>query len=195
MWLIGGLDEVGRGSLAGPMMAAVAVFNHMVDICPVRGVKDSKEFSSEEAREAVFNDLMRCDELLDFGVGSVGPLEIDQLGINKANKEAFRRAMADLKPIYLPNELIVDGQLDVPDYLGQKLITPKADKFYWQVSAASIIAKVVRDRLMNEMHLRWPHFHFLNNKGYGTKTHLEGLRTHGPCEIHRQSFLKKLKQG
>jgi ribonuclease HII len=192
MITIGGIDEVGRGSLAGPIMAAVAVFDRSLTECPLEGVKDSKLFSTEEGRETVFHQLMQQDWLLDFGVGSVSCTEIDQMGINPANREVFRRAMWDLRPQYLPNYLIIDGLLDVPDYKGQKLLVPKADLNYWQVSAASIIAKVLRDRLMGELHLAWPVYHWISNKGYGSATHREALRIHGSCAHHRMKFVKRI---
>jgi ribonuclease HII len=194
MWLTGGIDEVGRGALAGPIMAAVAVFDHDLYVrgCPNPDVRDSKQFSSEEARVKVFDQLMRADWLLDFGVGSVSPQEIDLKGINWANQEVFHRAVMQLRPDCHPNTLVVDGHLPVPGWGGQQTCVPKADRDFWSVSAASIIAKVVRDRLMNEYHLQFPQYHWLNNKGYGTREHTSALRHRGPCRLHRQRFLGKV---
>lgn len=192
MWLTGGLDEVGRGALAGPIMAAVAVFNYDLLECPNLEVRDSKKFSSEESRVAVFDQLMQADWLLDFGIGAVSAQEIDQGGINWANQEVFYRALQELRPEFTPNNLVIDGVLPCPKWAHPQVCVPKADSKYWTVSAASIIAKVVRDRLMNELHQQFPQYHWLNNKGYGSQAHTKALQLRGPCEHHRKRFLEKI---
>lgn len=191
--LICGFDEVGRGSLAGPLIAVGALFPSQADFLPhtspIRGLKDSKKFSSHEARRAVFDDLIRSHHLIDFGIGIVWTEEINKVGIDEANALAFYYALDAL--IKEPDFLLVDGDKPVRHFQRSfQRVEPKADSKYWPVSAASILAKVIRDELMDDLHRDFPAYGWNRNKGYGSEEHQEALRRHGPCRLHRHKFIR-----
>jgi ribonuclease HII len=193
--LICGFDEVGRGSLAGPLIAVGALFPSQDDFAlhksPIPGLKDSKKFNTEEERRAVFNNLIRSPYLLDFGIGIVWTSEINKVGIDQANLTAFFHALDALAKE--PDYLIVDGIKPVPHFQRSfQRVEPKADAKYWPVAAASILAKVIRDELMCELHQDWPQYRWNQNKGYGTETHKEAVLQHGPCHLHRKHFIRSL---
>ncbi len=193
--LICGFDEVGRGSLAGPLIAVGALFvsqEHFTPAtAPLPGLKDSKKFSSSEGRKRVFDELVRSAHLIDFGIGCVWPAEIDKCGIDEANARAFYQALEMLK--YEPDFLIVDGLKPVRNFQRSfQRVEPKADEKYWPVSAASILAKVIRDELMADLHLDFPYYAWNQNAGYGSEVHRAALLQHGPCSQHRRQFIKKI---
>jgi len=185
--LCGGLDEVGRGPLAGPMTTVVIAFHK--DHPPIEGVTDSKKLS-EEKREALAPVILK--QCAFFGEGWATNSLIDQVGIEKAwhiiAGVALRKAPAGM-------ELIVDGRELVNDYAGNQRAEPKADANYWQVGAASIVAKVLRDRYMAEISEKYPDYLWAKNKGYGTSEHRKKIILLGPSPFHRMSFLKKLLKG
>lgn len=177
---IAGIDEAGRGALAGPVVAAAAIlperFRH-------RKLKDSKQLSPE-LREEIYSYLTNHSEII-WAVGVVGSLEIDRINILRASQEAMRIAVAGLR--ILPDHVLIDGLPVFPFPLPQTAIVD-GDCISLSVAAASVIAKVSRDRLMREFCAQFPEYCFSQHKGYGTELHLQKLHEHGPCPIHRRSF-------
>ena len=180
---VAGIDEAGRGPLAGPVVAAAVVFEPGKLI---EGVRDSKQLS-EKKREALYQVIV--DECLAYGIGIVSQEEIDRINIRNATFKAMRKALGAMKQV--PDFLLIDGE-ELPDSLyPQEAIVGGDDKSF-TIAAASILAKVTRDRLMREYHLQYPQYRFDRHKGYGTQLHREMILKYGPSPIHRKSFLKKL---
>jgi ribonuclease HII len=181
---VAGLDEAGRGCLAGPVVAAAAILPLDDADCAARfaGVCDSK-LLSPQARESLYGVIKRHAIAVSVGIGSVEL--IDERNILQATKCAMRSALSQLTPP--PDALLLDALLlhDVP--LPQRSII-KGDMLCLSVAAASIIAKVTRDRLMLQLHEQYPAYGFAQHKGYATEAHLAALRAHGPSPVHRQSF-------
>ncbi|NWF54244.1 MAG: ribonuclease HII [Syntrophaceae bacterium] len=177
--VIAGLDEAGRGPLAGPVVAAAVVLPPMRTL---RGVADSKTLTAEQREKAFFLIQKRA---LGVGIGAVEANEIDRLNILRASLKAMELALQSLSPA--PDCLLIDGlhTLNLP--LKQQAI-PKGDGRCLSIAAASIVAKVTRDRLMADYHEKYPQYNFARHKGYGTREHLRAIREHGCCPIHRQSF-------
>jgi ribonuclease HII len=186
--MVAGTDEVGRGPLAGPVVAACVVFPPTVNGIPftaesLSGVDDSKKLTFAK-REEMFELITK--NARELGIGIVGEKEIDQMNILNASLTAMWKAVSELKNP--PDFILVDGNQKIPNLPLPQMTVVKGDSLSLSIAAASIIAKVTRDRIMLEYHRRYPEFSFAENKGYGTKTHLQALKTFGPCEIHRQSF-------
>ena len=181
---VAGLDEAGRGCLAGPVVAAAVILKlDDADLATrLYGVRDSKQITAQ-AREHLYNVIMQHALAVGVGVGSVEL--IDQRNILQATKCAMRSALTQLS--LSPHALLLDALLlhDIP--LPQRSLI-KGDARCLSIAAASIIAKVTRDRLMLELHEQYPHYGFDQHKGYGTPAHLAALREHGVTPIHRQSF-------
>ncbi len=177
--LLAGVDEAGRGCLAGPVVAAAVVLS--LD-GPLPGVRDSKTISPQE-REELF-ELIK-EEALAWAVGVVSWKAIDMVNIYQAAAEAMRRAVRSLEA--RPQLILVDGMnlkgLEIPTV---RVI--KGDDKSLSIAAASIVAKVVRDRLMVGYHRLYPQYGFDSHKGYATREHREALRLYGPCPIHRRTF-------
>ncbi len=180
--LVAGIDEAGRGPLAGPVVAA-AVILPQTGFDP-KGITDSKKLSPQ-ARERLFERLC-ADESVRIGIGIIEPPEIDRLNILQATYQAMRVALAALSdPVHA---VLVDG-LPVPNLHTDCRSLVKGDSRSFSIAAASIIAKVTRDRLMaGEYHERYPEYNFARHKGYPSPEHLAALEAHGPCAIHRRSF-------
>jgi ribonuclease HII len=179
---IAGVDEAGRGACAGPLVAAAAILPEGKR-GQVPGLNDSK-LLTEKARERAYEQVLK--RALAWSVVVVEPGECDRLGMHVANVEALRRALArlDVRPAYvLTDGFPVDG-LDVPG-----LAMWKGDRVAACISAASVIAKVTRDRIMMQQHELWPDYDFATHKGYITAEHSEALTEHGPCPIHRMRFV------
>jgi ribonuclease HII len=177
---LAGVDEAGRGPLAGPVVAAcVALPADAV----LRGVRDSKELTANE-RGAAFERIKAVALAAAVGVASVA--EVDAFNIRMATLLAMRRAVEALGMV--PRGLLIDGKdaILVPDVICEAVVDGDAKSL--SVAAASIIAKVTRDRMMDECAAAYPVYRFEENKGYGTPEHLEALRAHGPCDLHRKSF-------
>jgi ribonuclease HII len=174
---IAGVDEAGRGPLAGPIVAGAVVLG-----CRVDGLNDSKQLLPEE-REALYDVLH--DGSHAIGVGVVEVEELDRIGIQAANYAAMMRAVAALNPP--PHFLLVDGFPIRGCPLPQRPVV-KGDSLSLCIAAASIVAKVTRDRMMLELDRVYPQYGFASHKGYCTRQHLEALDRHGPCPIHRTSF-------
>lgn len=177
--LVAGVDEAGRGPLAGPVVAAAVVLD---DLRPIRGLNDSKKLSAAQ-RERLFDAVMA--QALCTSVAVASAEEIDQLNILQATLLAMRRAVQGLR--LRPHLVLVDGnRLPVLDIRAEAIV--KGDAKVAAISAASILAKVTRDRWCQELDARFPQYGFATHKGYGTAAHLEALRAHGPCPEHRRSF-------
>lgn len=177
--LVAGIDEVGRGPLAGPVVAAAVVLPAGLEL---PGVKDSKLLAASR-REACSQKILDC--ALGVALGSVEASEIDRTNILQATFQAMVQAVAALS--VSPDYLLIDGPYRIPLSIDQEGI-PGGDRQCLSIAAASIVAKVYRDRLMCDYHRQYPEYGFDRNKGYGTAEHLEALRRHGPCPIHRVSF-------
>lgn len=178
--LIAGIDEAGRGPLAGPVVAAACIMPRGLIL---DDVKDSKQLSASK-REELYHYFVDHPDI-EFGVGIIPNDRIDEINILRASLEAMTLAVSNL-PIE-PDYLLIDGnQLPTTRILSKAII--KGDSLSQSIGAASIIAKHIRDELMLEYHKKWPMYGFDKHKGYGTKTHLEALQTYGPCSIHRHSF-------
>lgn len=175
---IGGIDEAGRGPLAGPVVAAAVILNE--DSC-IYGLDDSKKLS-ETKRNELFGRIH--EEARAIGVGIISSGEIDQLNIYQAVKKAMNQAVSELA--IQPDFLLLDAMAIEAPYPQESII--KGDANSNSIAAASIIAKVTRDWLMAEYEQQYPGYGFGIHKGYGTKAHLDALKKLGPCPIHRQSF-------
>lgn len=184
--LIAGVDEAGRGPLAGPVVAGAVIFENdqkVVRELILLGIRDSKQIS-EKKRGKLYDFI--CAEAKSWSCASVSEKVIDEINILNATKQAMRDAVLGLS--VRPDFLLIDGNATLDDFPVSQLAIPKADAYVFSVSAASIIAKVTRDRLLEEMDTEYPGYGFSRHKGYGTKSHLEAIRKNGPCPIHRRSF-------
>jgi len=176
---IAGLDEAGRGPLAGPVVASAVV---LPTRCRLIGCDDSKLLTESEREELYLAIVQRA---VGIGVGSATEEEIDRLNILEATRLAMLRALAGLRP--QPDCLLIDA-ISLPQCALPIRSIIKGDALCMSVAAASIVAKVTRDRLMVEYHRQYPHYNFLSHKGYGTEEHLKQLAAHGPCLIHRRTY-------
>lgn len=181
--LLCGVDEAGRGPLAGPVYAAAVILPRGLEIA---GLNDSKKLS-EKKREALFDVI--CEKALAYGIARAEVEEIEAYNILNATFLAMNRAVAALEP--QPQLALIDGNRNTGIEIPSRCVI-KGDATCADIAAASILAKVSRDRYMMEMAERYPQYHFQQHKGYGTKLHYEALREHGPSPIHRLSFLKKM---
>ena len=182
--IVCGIDEAGRGPLAGPVVAAVAV---LPKDCTILRLNDSKKLS-EKCREELFLEIK--EKAAAYGIGIVSPEVIDSINILQATYEAMRQAVAQLPQepdIFLNDAVIIPG---ISEEKQIKII--KGDAKSVSIAAASILAKVTRDHMMMEYDKIYPEYGFAKHKGYGTKMHNEAILTYGPCPIHRRTFLKKL---
>lgn len=175
--MIAGVDEAGRGPLAGPVVAAAVI------LCgtPIPGLDDSKKLSARRRAELEIEIRGQCT----VGVGWADPEEIDAINILQATLSAMRRAVEALD--VEPDHVLVDGN-KLPDWRYSAEAVIGGDAIHPCISAASIIAKQTRDRMMREAANEHPHYGWESNKGYPTQRHLEALRKHGPCALHRRSF-------
>lgn len=178
-----GIDEAGRGPLAGPVFAAAVILRENEEI---KGLNDSKKLS-EKKREELFPII--CDRAISYCIAFATESEIDQVNILNATYIAMKRAQEGL---CIPADYaLVDGNRMPPlEILGETII--KGDAKSASIAAASILAKVSRDRLMYEIDKIYPEYSFAKHKGYGTKIHIEALKKYGPCKIHRRTFLGKI---
>ena len=182
---VAGLDEAGRGCLAGPVVAGAVILPEGVMI---PGVNDSKKLQAAQ-REDVFEAI--CEHALAVGVGICSPEQIDALNILWAAMEAMRRAATDLTPT--PDFLLIDGNRCFPDSPWPYQTVIKGDAQSHSIAAASIVAKVTRDRLMHLLHEEFPAYGWADNVGYPTKAHYAALAVHGPTPYHRRSFRLEAK--
>ena len=185
---VAGMDEVGRGPLAGPVMAACVV---MPCIDLIEGVDDSKKLTVLK-REAI-NSLIR-ENAIAYGIGKSDEQEIDELNILNATKLAFSRAYKNMSPGFMPNAVLIDAVKGV-DIPVEQISIIHGDAVSYVIAAASIVAKVERDSFMIKMDGLYPQYGFSRNKGYGTKEHINALVKYGPCPIHRKTFIKRIMGG
>lgn len=194
-----GVDEAGRGPLAGPVAAAAVILKEEVIsdkknlelIQQLLEINDSKKLT-EKKRESLFDTINKC---FYVGVGVADHLEIDEINILNATFLAMRRALEELKAkgINIEDKIVlIDGNHKIKKYDGKQEFVIKGDAKSLSIAAASIIAKVTRDRVMVDLEKKYPIYEFEKHKGYGTKKHRELLLKYGPCRIHRKSFLKKI---
>lgn len=175
-----GIDEAGRGPLAGPVVAGACILPSDVQILYLN---DSKKLSAKK-RDLLYDEI--CEKALAWGVGIVSPQRIDEINILQATYEAMQQAIASLK--IEPDLLLVDA-VTIPN-VGQKQVgIVKGDAKSVSIAAASILAKVTRDRMMVEMDQVYPMYGFAQNKGYGSADHIAALQKYGPCPIHRETFI------
>jgi len=179
---IAGIDEAGRGPLAGPVVVGIAI---MKPDSFIEGVNDSKKVT-EKRREKLYEQI--TEEAIDWSVGIVDQTEIDKINILNATKKALHLAIENLK--VKPDRILVDA-LEHIDTCGIPYTSIiKGDAKVYSISAASIIAKVTRDRIMREYDEIFPEYGFAGHKGYGTAAHIQAIKTYGPCPIHRTTFIK-----
>jgi ribonuclease HII len=176
---VAGIDEAGRGPLAGPVVAAAVILPEDIVL---DGVKDSKKMS-ERAREEAFYLIQR--KAINISLAAVSPKEVDRINILQATRKAMKQAVLTLDP--QPDCLLIDGTHPVDISIHQRCII-KGDELSLSISAASVMAKVYRDRIMYSFHTLYPRYGFSSNKGYGTRGHREAIMRYGPCCIHRLTF-------
>ena len=181
-----GIDEAGRGPLAGPVVAAACI---LPTDCEILYLNDSKKLT-EKRREELFVEIQ--EKAVSFGVGIVSPAVIDEINILQATYEAMRQAVEKLSvrpDVFLNDAVVIPG---IDESRQVKIIQGDAKSV--SIAAASILAKVTRDHMMEEYDRLYPENCFATHKGYGTKAHLDAVREHGMCPIHRRSFLKKFME-
>ena len=178
-----GVDEAGRGPLAGPVCAAAVILPRGLEI---DGLNDSKKLT-EKKREALYDPIR--EQAIAYGIAFATVEEIEELNILNATFLAMNRAIEQLNPV--PELALIDGNRSTGIRFPSRCVV-KGDARCADIAAASVLAKVTRDRYMLEMAGKYPEYHFEQHKGYGTKLHYDALREYGPSPIHRMSFLKKL---
>jgi ribonuclease HII len=178
---IAGVDEAGRGPCAGPLVVAAVILKNPFDKALAK-VQDSKKLS-EKVREELFDVIIDCTEA--YSIIEISVEEIDSFGLHKSNIEGMRRAVADLKPE--PEYVLTDGYA-IPGLATPNLAVWKGDQVAISISAASILAKVYRDRIMIQLDAEYPEYGFAGHKGYSSASHMEALRKHGVTKHHRKSF-------
>ena len=178
---VAGIDEAGRGPLAGPVVVACVI---MPENSMIEGVNDSKKIS-EKKREALYDKIL--EEAICYGIGIINQEEIDEINILRATKKGLTTALTQME--IKPNVILVDALTGI-DTLGipYKSII-KGDANSYSIAAASIVAKVTRDRIMREWDKVYPEYGFAGHKGYGTAKHIAAIKELGPCKIHRRSFI------
>ena len=178
--LICGIDEVGRGPLAGPVVAGAVI---LPKDCKIKYINDSKKLSAK-MRDMLYDEIM--EKAVAVGTGFVSEKRIDEINILNATYEAMREAIDKLgvKPDILLNDAVTIPKVDI-----RQVPIIKGDAKSISIGAASIVAKVTRDRFMEEMAKKYPQYDFASNKGYGSAKHIAALKEHGPCEIHRKTFI------
>ena len=181
--VICGVDEAGRGPLAGPVYAAAVI---LPSDCVIEGLNDSKKLT-EKKREALFDEIK--EKALAYGIASADEKEIDEINILNATFLAMKRAIASLS--VRPDLALIDGN-QKPHTDIEEVTVIKGDAKSMSIAAASVLAKVSRDRFMLEMAEKYPQYEFARHKGYGTKLHYEKIAQYGVCDIHRRTFLKKI---
>ena len=180
--LIAGIDEAGRGPLAGPVVVGVVILR---ETSFIEGINDSKKIS-EAKREKLYEEI--TNEAVAWSVGIVDETRIDEINILNATKEALTKAISNLK---IKPEIILVDALDKIDTFSIPYISIiKGDAKIYSIAAASIIAKVTRDRIIRSYDKIYPEYEFIKNKGYGTAKHIEAIKQYGLCPIHRRSFTK-----
>ena len=182
--LIAGIDEAGRGPLAGPLVCACVI---MPKTDLIEGINDSKKLSPKK-REELFEQILQT--ALAYSIIEIDEKTIDELNILNATKLGMKKA---LEALVIKPEIVFTDAVQIETDLPQKNII-HGDGLSYNIAAASILAKVHRDRLMQKLSLQYPQYQFAQHKGYGTKLHIEKLKEFGPCPLHRKSFLKNFQK-
>ena len=177
-----GIDEVGRGPLAGPVVAGAVI---LPKDCDILYINDSKKLTAAK-REELYDEIM--EKAVAAGIGMVSPQRIDEINILQATYEAMREAISKLEPA---PDILLNDAVTIPEVTIPQVPIIKGDAKSISIGAASIIAKVTRDRLMYSYDELYPEYGFAKHKGYGTKQHRDALAEYGPCPIHRKTFIKK----
>jgi ribonuclease HII len=177
---IAGIDEVGRGPLAGPVVTSAVI---LPKDCDILYINDSKKLSAAK-REELYDEIM--DKAVAVGIGMVGPERIDEINILQATYEAMRQAISKLDP---QPDLLLNDAVTIPGVNIKQVPIIKGDAKSISIGAASIIAKVTRDRMMEEYDHIFPEYGFASNKGYGSAEHIAAIKKYGPTPIHRRSFI------
>ncbi len=177
---IGGIDEVGRGPLAGPVVTACVI---LPKDCNILYINDSKKLSAAK-RDELYDIIMK--EAVSVSIGVVSEQRIDEINILQATYEAMRQAISEAS---VEPQLLLNDAVTIPGVNIQQVPIIKGDAKSISIGAASIIAKVTRDRMMVEYDNIYPEYHFASNKGYGSAEHIAALKEYGPCQIHRRSFI------
>lgn len=180
---IAGVDEAGRGPLAGPVFAACVI---LPEGCVINGINDSKKLS-EKKREELFDEITK--KAISYSIASVDEKIIDEVNILNATHIAMNKAVETME--ILPDFVLIDGNSIKNMTIPHKTVV-KGDAKSINIAAASILAKVSRDRYICEVAEKYPQYEFEKHKGYGTKVHTDALKKYGPCKIHRRTFLKKI---
>ena len=177
-----GIDEVGRGPFAGPVVAAAVI---LPKDCDILYLNDSKKLS-EKKRELLYDEIY--EKAVAIGIGMSSEEVIDEINILQATYKAMQQAISNLS---IKPDLLLNDAVTIPDVEIEQVPIIKGDAKSASIAAASIVAKVTRDRMMKEYDTIYPGYDFAKNKGYGTKAHIEGIKKQGICDIHRRTFVKK----
>ena len=177
-----GIDEVGRGPFAGPVVAAAVM---LPKDCDILYLNDSKKLS-EKKRELLYDEIY--EKAVAIGIGMSSEEVIDEINILQATYKAMQQAISKLS---IKPDLLLNDAVTIPDVEIEQIPIIKGDAKSASIAAASIVAKVTRDRMMKEYDIIYPGYDFAKNKGYGTKAHIEGIKKQGICDIHRRTFVKK----
>nr|WP_315433913.1 ribonuclease HII [uncultured Stomatobaculum sp.] len=181
-----GIDEAGRGPLAGPVVAAAVILPLDAEIL---FLNDSKKLS-EARREALYDEI--CAKAVSYGIGTVSPARIDEINILQATYEAMREAIAKLTPA---PDLCLNDAVKIPGVTLPQVPIVKGDAKSLSIAAASVLAKVTRDRFITSCDALYPEYGFAKNKGYGTAAHIAALKAHGATPLHRRSFIRNFELG
>ncbi len=184
--LICGIDEAGRGPLAGPVVAAAVI---LPKDCQILYLNDSKKLTARR-RELLYEEIQ--EKALAVGVGVVSHTRIDEINILQATYEAMRQALNSLSRV---PDLLLNDAVTIPEVQIRQIPIVKGDAKSVSIAAASVIAKVTRDRMMAEMDKDYPGYGFASNKGYGSASHIAALKAQGPCGIHRRTFIRNFTEG
>ena len=180
--LIAGIDEAGRGPLAGPVVCACVIMPLDEDNI-IEGIDDSKKLS-EKKREMLFDKII--EKAISYSIVEIDEKTIDEINILQATKLGMKKALEGLK---VQPEIVLIDAVKIDTTIKQDNII-KGDALSYNIASASILAKVYRDRLMKKLSLKYPEYNFAKHKGYGTKEHIEAIKKYGKCEIHRETFIK-----
>lgn len=183
--LLCGVDEAGRGPLAGPVVAGAVI---LPKDCEILYLNDSKKLTKRR-RDLLYEEIM--EKALAVGVGVVSHTRIDEINILQATYEAMRQAVGKLSP---EPDILLNDAVTIPELSIQQVPIIKGDAKSVSIAAASVIAKVTRDRMMEELESVYPGYGFASNKGYGSAAHIAALRERGPCEIHRRTFIRNFTE-
>lgn len=178
-----GIDEVGRGPLAGPVVAGAVI---LPEDCDILYINDSKKLSAKK-REMLYDEIM--EKAVAVGIGMVGPARIDEINILQATYEAMREAVGKLDP---QPEILLNDAVTIPGLSQRQIPIIKGDAKSQSIAAASVVAKVTRDHMMIALDEAYPQYGFASNKGYGSAAHMAALREYGPCPLHRRTFIRNI---